>query len=66
MSHVPAARLCATMAIMEPIHRDHSRINARSLAMHRLVAQKVRANPALLDKARENLRRWQKVEANAG
>lgn len=32
--------------------------------MHRLVAAKLRADPALLDKARENLRRWQKIEGS--
>ena len=38
---------------------DHTRIDERSLALHRRVAEKIRANPALLDKARTNLRRWQ-------
>jgi hypothetical protein len=32
--------------------------------MHRLIAQKVRANPALLDKARANLRSAQAREGN--
>ncbi len=45
---------------MEPTCSDHSRVDERSLAMHRLIAMKVLADPALLDKARENLRRWQK------
>lgn len=44
---------------MEPIHSDHVRLDERSLALHRLVAQKVLADPALLDKARANVRRWQ-------
>lgn len=44
---------------MEPIHSDHIRLDERSLALHRLVAQKVLADPALLDKARANVRRWQ-------
>ena len=43
---------------MEPIHSDHVRLDDRGLALHRLVAQKVLANPALLDKARANVRRW--------
>src|ERR1035437_7392683 len=47
---------------MEPFHSDHSRLDERSLALHRLVAQKVQADPALLDTARGNARRWQ--EAN--
>ncbi|MBV9528724.1 hypothetical protein [Sphingomonas sp.] len=49
---------------MEPIYSDHSRIDARSLAMHRLVAAKLRANPAILDEARDTLRRWQKMDGS--
>ena len=49
---------------MEPIYSDHGRVDERSLAMHQLVAQKLRADPALLDKARENLRRWQSTEGS--
>jgi hypothetical protein len=41
-----------------------AQVRLRSLAMHRLIAEKVRADPALLDKARENLRRWQKGEGS--
>ena len=44
---------------MEPIYSDHGRLDERSLALHRLVAEKVLANPALIDKARGNVRRWQ-------
>ncbi len=44
---------------MEPIHSDHSRLDERSLALHRLVAEKVLADPALLDRARANVHRWQ-------
>jgi hypothetical protein len=44
---------------MEPIHSDHIRLDERSLALHRLVARKMLAEPALLDKARANVRRWQ-------
>ena len=44
----------------KPIYSDHLRIEARSLAMHRLVARKLLADPALLDKARKYLQRWQK------
>jgi hypothetical protein len=43
---------------MEPFFSDHHRLEERSLALHRLIAQKVKATPALLDKARENVRRW--------
>jgi hypothetical protein len=45
------------MTIMEPFYSDHTRLDERSLALHQLVAEKVRAAPALLDKARENVRR---------
>jgi hypothetical protein len=47
-----------------PLPNDHSRLDERSLAMHKLVAAKVLADPALLDKARDNLRRWQKIEGS--
>jgi hypothetical protein len=49
---------------MDPIYSDHSRVDERSLAMHRLVAEKLRTNPALLDRARENLHRWRKTEGS--
>lgn len=49
---------------MEAIYSDHSRLDERSLAMHRLVARKVLADPALLDRARENVRRWQKTDGS--
>jgi hypothetical protein len=38
--------------------KGHQRIDERSLALHRAIAAKLRANPALLDIARENLDRW--------
>lgn len=44
---------------MATVDSDHSRLDERSLALHTLVARKVLENPALLDTARENLRRWQ-------
>lgn len=49
---------------MEPVYSDHGRVDERSLAMHRLVAEKVPANPALLDVARDNLRRWQEMDGS--
>jgi hypothetical protein len=36
----------------------HRRIDRRSLAMHRAIAAKLRADPSLLAIARENLDRW--------
>lgn len=38
----------------------HTRIDARSLAMHRAIAEKVRKNPRLLEAAGENIRRWRR------
>src|SRR5206468_1754327 len=38
--------------------QGHRRIDQRSLALHRAIADKLRANPALLEIARENLDRW--------
>jgi hypothetical protein len=49
---------------MEPVYSDHGRLDERSLAMHQLIAAKVQADPALLDKARENVRRWQADEGS--
>ena len=37
---------------------DHRILDARSLAMHCRIAQKISRDPDLLNKARENLRRW--------
>lgn len=41
--------------------RTHQEIDARSLAMHRLVAQKLRNEPERFECVRENLRRWDSV-----
>lgn len=42
-----------------PTHgQGHARIDARSLAMHRAIATKLIADPALLNIARDNLKRW--------
>jgi hypothetical protein len=37
----------------------HQDIDARSLAMHRLIAEKIRRDPALLEIARARVERWQ-------
>lgn len=37
---------------------SHARVDARSLAMHRAIAEKLRARPELIEIARENLDRW--------
>lgn len=49
---------------MELVSSDHRRLDERSLALHRLVAWKVLADPALLDQARETMRRWQTMEGS--
>lgn len=38
--------------------RTHQELDARSLAMHRLIAAKIRQDPALFDRARATLARW--------
>ena len=38
--------------------QGHRRIDRRSLALHRVIANKLQAHPALLEIARENLARW--------
>jgi hypothetical protein len=44
---------------------DHSVIEARSLALHCLIARRLHANPELIEKARASLRRWkQRFGAN--
>ena len=41
--------------------QGHRRIDLRSIALHRAVAEKLRANPALLDIAHDNLDRWSRT-----
>jgi hypothetical protein len=43
---------------MQTEFRGHERIDQRSIAMHRAIAEKLRANPALLEIAHENIARW--------
>ena len=40
------------------VYSDHQRLDARSLAMHCLVARKLLANPALAAQVRSTLARW--------
>lgn len=39
----------------------HQQIDQRSLAMHRLIARKLRSDPKLLSKARTTLTRWRRM-----
>jgi hypothetical protein len=41
--------------------QGHGRIDRRSLALHRAIAEKLRANPTLLAIAHDNLDRWSLV-----
>jgi hypothetical protein len=41
--------------------QGHRRIDQRSLAMHRAIADKLRADPSLLEIARDNLDRWSRT-----
>lgn len=40
--------------------RTHQEIDERSLALHRLVAEKIRQKPILLDTAKTTIARWRK------
>jgi len=40
------------------LYSDHQHLDARSLALHSLVARKIMADPELLNQARGNLARW--------
>jgi len=39
----------------------HERIDRRSLAMHRAIAEKLRRQPELMEIARDNLARWSRT-----
>jgi hypothetical protein len=42
------------------VYSSHRVLDARSLALHCLVARKIAADPSLLDVARRNLARWRR------
>jgi hypothetical protein len=42
----------------QALYSSHRRLDARSLAMHALIAEKIRTDPQLVDVARNNLERW--------
>jgi hypothetical protein len=50
----------ASAAVSRPKNHicDHIRIERRSIALHRAIAERIRQNPALMDKARENLEKY--------
>ncbi|HEY2013683.1 MAG TPA: hypothetical protein VGH38_09300 [Bryobacteraceae bacterium] len=45
--------------------RGHQRIDQRSLALHRAIAEKLRRHPELLDIARDNLHRWSQARGRS-
>lgn len=45
--------------------RGHERIDRRSLALHRAIADKLRGDPARLEIARDNLHRWSAAEGRS-
>jgi len=46
------------MPVAVTAEHGHARVDARSLAMHRAIAEKLRVRPELMDVAFDNLRRW--------
>lgn len=46
--------------------RGHARIEARSLAMHRAIAAKLRRSPELFAIAWDNLQRWEQTAGRSG
>ena len=57
-SWVPRAQAATTFS-------SHRVLDARSLALHCLIAQKIRADPSLIDIARRNLAAWRRNSAGA-
>lgn len=43
---------------LPPLYSSHRRLEARSLAMHAIIARKIERDPRLLAIPRRNLRRW--------
>jgi hypothetical protein len=57
---------CAPTANRASQGRSHQDLDRRSLEMHRLIARKIRENPALFGQARAILQRWRRrSSANA-
>lgn len=45
--------------------RGHERIDQRSIALHRAIAEKLRENPELMQVAQDNLMRWMARETRS-
>lgn len=48
-----------------PAYSSHRLLEARSLAMHAVIARKIERNPALLEIARGNIERWRARQDSA-
>lgn len=53
-----AAWVSRTPTEAQALYSAHRLLDARSLAMHALIAEKIRSDPRLLEVARNNLQRW--------
>jgi hypothetical protein len=51
---------------MEVVSSSHERLDLRSLAMHRLIADKIRAEPKLFEIASQNIERWSRTPGRNG
>lgn len=54
----PVVSWVAREATVRPGYSSHRLLEARSLAMHSVIAQKIERDPKLLDIPRNNLKRW--------
>src|SRR5262245_44626052 len=54
----PVVSWVPQVALARPSYSSHRLLEARSLAMHAVIAQKIERDPKLLAVPRENLRRW--------
>jgi hypothetical protein len=50
---------------MRPPLAGHERLDRRSLAMHRAIAEKLRARPELIEIAIDNLDRWSAIASRS-
>lgn len=51
---------------MEVVSSSHERLDRRSLAMHCLIADKIRAEPKLFEIASQNIERWSRAPGRNG
>jgi len=49
-----------------PTYSSHRLLEARSLAMHAVIARKIERNPKLIEIARRNMERWSAKQEGAG